>query len=217
MTFWTLPNLRRVVGVPACGHDHGPDLHVHGLGFHVQVDRVVLAGLGTLVARRAFADLAVDDVLERERLVVRKVGGLGLAHAEVEVVRPLDLAGLRAHVAPRALVVHEAGLRLDGHIEVALGAGYLFHLSHGIDRHVTIVFDALVLDLQTAVRGTELPEVLVQLRHAAAEIGVLFHDDHIGTRLRGFYCRREAGKAAADNQNLIFRHGIPFLLKNSAH
>ena len=81
----------------------------------------------------------------------------------------------------------------------ALATAYAFNLGQGMDTDFTVVFNALEIDFQAAGRGTKLGEILIQLRHPAAQIGVSFYQKNIRPYLRSFQrCRQAANTAAND-------------------
>ncbi len=94
---------------------------------------------------------------------MRKVRGLCLVHPEIEIIDTVGRAGLRAGIASHALVIHISRIELDSHIEVAFLTLDVFHFCKGIERNVRAVLNTLELYLKAAVRGTEFPEVFIDL------------------------------------------------------
>src|SRR5262249_3402336 len=185
----------------ARGHDDRPRLQRDRAFLHGEIDGAVLTGRDAPGALRQLARARVDRVLHRERHLVGEIDRLRLAETQVEGIRSLDGADLDARVAGRAAVVDVARVEAHGHVEVAGLAGDPLDLGHRVEADPGVVLDPTEVDLEPAVRRTQLREVLVELRHPSAQIRVLLDDGDVVTGLGGLEGRRDAGDAAADHQD----------------
>ena len=169
--------------------------------WHLEIDRAVGAGVGALCAFAHLAHRIVDRVLHRKRHGVRQIGGLGGAHAEIEGIGAFDGADLGARVTPGATIVDVARMLPDRDVEVSRPAGDLLDLGECVMADLRALLDTLEIDLEPARRRTELGEILVELRHPAAEVCLLLDDNDLVAGLGRLDRGGDAGDAAADDQD----------------
>jgi len=195
--------LGSVIGLPPRCPDDGAHGQFEGLRFHVQIDGVVRTGFLDFLSLFALYQGGVEDIAQRERHVVRQIGGFDLVHVVVERVVNFHRAGLAAFVAAGALLVDVARIEGDGNIPVPFTAGNGRHLGQSENADLGAVLDAPEVDLQTAGRRTQLRKILMKLSHPSSEVGVLFHEIDFVARFCCFDGGRESTHAAADHQNTL--------------
>ena len=143
-----------------------------------------------------------------------KVGGFHPVHAEIEGVGYLRLARLRALAAGRASLVHVPGGGLERDLKVPFLPRDPGDLGHREDLDPGIGLDPAEVDLEPAGGRAELREVLVELGHASAEVGVPLDEEDVRARFGRFDGRRETADPAADHKDgpvcrYRFRHTPP--------
>ena len=179
-------NFSRIKTLPSGGHDHG--MHCEGLLLRrrLQVDRLIAAGLHTFAAGGPFAGFSIDLIFSGERQRLRQVDRPGDPHVVVEAVGTLFRADRRAIAAGGTAVVHHLGGGDHLHLHVSARSLDAFHFGMGHDPDPAVVDQPPEIDLHATCRRTELREVIVQLHHVPAQVGVAFKEDHLPARLRQF-------------------------------
>ncbi len=173
----------RMNGLEAGGHHDGAVFPLDKLVFLLVVDG---ARGAHLFAQAALAGLELNALRGRHRHVGNglskgDINGAPVVQVHVEFVLALAGGALGgAQRAARALgLVHETGLFADGGLEGAHESGNLFHLGVGDDVDLLVLRSFHHLGGENARRAVQGGEGLVQLSHAPADGGPLFHDVHL--------------------------------------
>jgi len=139
---------------------------------------------------------------------------LGCVKAEIEFVRHLNRTRFRAGITSYAFIINKARIHLYRDIIIAFLAGDLLDLCKRIEGNIPAVLDPLIVHFESAVRGAELGEILVELCHPSAEKWSLLYNDNLETGFCSLDCRSQAAETSADYQTFLFS-AISILLKGS--
>src|SRR5205085_4535139 len=105
----------------------------------------------------------------------------------------------------------------DRDLEVSRTAGDLLHLGERVVADLGALLDALEIDLEPARRRAELGEILVELRHPAAEVRFLLDDDDLVAGLGRLDCGGDPGDATADDEDRRLHRDRKSTRLNSSH
>jgi hypothetical protein len=132
---------------------------------------------------------------------VGQIDGLGLAHAEIEIVGSVHGTNRNAGVAGSAAVVHIARTLSDHNVKIPWLTRDLLDLGHGKEAYFGVLLDSLKVDFKPTGGRTELGKIFVELGNPPPQVGLFLDDDDFEADLGRLYSSADTGNPSSDYQD----------------
>ena len=195
-------------GIETGSHNDGTVFLVDVLILLLVIDGTGGTHLGANTALAVLQHIAVvgiDGGDLRHSLSKRNVDGRTVVHTQVKLVGHLLHGALLNTSAATGthVFLDEAGILLDGHVEVTHKALDLGHLAVGEDANLLVLSHVHHLGGQDTGGAVQRGERLIQLSHLTTDGGLLLNDVHLKTGVGNIQSGLDTGDTTADDQRTL--------------